>query len=108
MKNETNVQPTRLSYRQLSGNLYEVELNENITTEERTHEDITETIYISDRYSSVVIVESKDDLIVGLIRLKYSQNDEYALINKGIVNNQDIEYLAYRDYVEECKVIANG
>jgi hypothetical protein len=103
MKNETTIQPTKLSYRHLSGKLYEVELNENITQEERTHEDTTETIYISDRYSNVVSVESKDDLIAGLIRLKYSVNDEYALLNKGIANAQNIEYIAYREYVEECK-----
>jgi hypothetical protein len=103
MKNETTLQPIRLSYRKLSGNLYEVELNENIITEQIQHEDTTETIYIRDRYSSVVRVDNNGDLIVGLIRLKYTQDDEYALINKGIANNQDIDYLAYREYVSECK-----
>jgi len=103
MKNETNVQPTKLSYRKLNTTLYEVELNENITEFERTHEDTTETMYSSDRYSNIITVNSNDDIIVGLIRLKYSQDDEYALINKGIANNQDVEYLTYRDYVSECK-----
>lgn len=108
MKNETTQQPIRLSYRQLSGDLYEVELNENITQTERQHNDITETIYISDRYASVVKVNTNADLIVGLIRLKYSQNDEYALINKGIENSQDIEYIAYRKFVSECKGVINN
>ena len=103
MKNETTIQPTRLSYRKLNEILYEVELNENITEFERTHEDTTETMYSSDRFANVVMVEKDDDIIVGLIRLKYSQDDEYALINKGIENNQDVEYLTYRDYVNECK-----
>lgn len=103
MKNETTLQPIRLSYRQLSGDLYEVELNENITQTERQHEDTTETIYISDRYASVVKVNTNADLIVALIRLKYSQNDEYALINKGIENTQNVEYIAYREFVSECK-----
>jgi len=105
MKNETTIQPIRLSYRKLSGNVYEVELNENIVPSEQTNEDITETIYTSDRYSNIITVNSNDDIIVGLIRLKYSINDEYALLNKGIANNQDVEYIAYRDYVTECKNI---
>lgn len=107
MKNETTIQPIRLSYRKLSGSLYEVELNENIVQSERTHEDITETIYTSDRFANIIEVNSNDDIIVGLIRLKYSQNDEYALLNKGIANNQDIEYLTYREYVEEVKEFFN-
>ena len=103
MKNETTIQPVKLSYRKLSGSFYEVELNENIVQSEQTHEDTTETMYSSDRYSNIITVNSNDDIIVGLIRLKYSQDDEYALINKGIANNQDVEYLTYRDYVSECK-----
>jgi len=30
-------------------------------------------------------------------------NDEFALINKGIENPQDTDYLAYREYIKSCK-----
>ena len=47
---------------------------------------------------------SKYEVIVnGLIRDKYSQSDEFALINKGIADATNYEYLEYRNYVEECK-----
>jgi hypothetical protein len=48
-------------------------------------------------------ITSRDEAIVAFVRLKYSQDDEFALTNKGIANNQDAEYLAYREYVNWCK-----
>jgi hypothetical protein len=48
-----------------------------------------------------------DDMIVALIRLRYTQDAEFAVINKGIANAQDEEYLAYRLYVELCKEQSN-
>lgn len=44
-----------------------------------------------------------EDIVNGLIRDKYSQSDEFALINKGIADATNYEYLEYRSYVEECK-----
>ena len=41
--------------------------------------------------------------IIAKIRQKYSQDDEFKLINQGIIDAQDSDYLAYRQYVQECK-----
>lgn len=55
---------------------------------------ITYTMYSPGKYE--VIVNQ-------LIKQKYSDSEEFALINKGIINNQDEEYVTYRAYVEQCK-----
>ena len=46
--------------------------------------------------------------VVELIRQKYSVNDEYDVLNKGIADASDADYVAYRAYVAECKVKAKG
>jgi hypothetical protein len=44
--------------------------------------------------------------VVELIRQKYSVNDEYGVLNKGIADASDADYVAYRAYVAECKAKA--
>jgi len=44
--------------------------------------------------------------VVELIRQKYSVDDEYDMINKGIANTADSEYSFYIAYVSECKIKA--
>jgi hypothetical protein len=46
--------------------------------------------------------------VVELIRQKYSVNDEYDVLNKGIADAADADYTAYRAYVAECKEKAKG
>lgn len=41
-----------------------------------------------------------------LIREKYSKDDEYDCINKGITDSTNTEYVAYRNYVSQCKAKA--
>lgn len=45
----------------------------------------------------------REETIVANIRLKYSISDEFKMINLGIQDNQNPEYLEYRAYVEQCK-----
>lgn len=49
---------------------------------------------------------SYEDVIVKLIREKYTINEEFALINKGVADATNVEYVEYRDFVESCKSIA--
>ena len=46
-----------------------------------------------------------EDLVVRLIRKKYPQNEEFAILRKAIKGITD-EYFVYNSYVEECKVKA--
>ena len=47
-----------------------------------------------------------ESLVNKLVKEKYSDSEEFALINKGIEDNTHTEYVVYRKYVEECKKIA--
>jgi len=44
--------------------------------------------------------------IVMKIQEKYDINDESALINKGIQNSNDPDYIEYRNFVNDCKDFA--
>lgn len=46
-----------------------------------------------------------EDLVHKLVREKYSESEEFAILRKAIRGNK-AEYNTYNDYVEECKVRA--
>ena len=48
-------------------------------------------------------VHKGSNLTAELIHLKYSHDNELSLLNKGLLDNSDIEYLNYREYVNEVK-----
>lgn len=54
----------------------------------------------------IVNKTTREDLIAHLIHLRYNQDAEFALINKGIQNPLNEGYVLYRNYVEACKVKA--
>ena len=62
-----------------------------------------ETRYAYNLYNDVVRVETYGELIAGIIHFKYNTDDETALINKGIADNEHPEYVAYREFVEAVK-----
>lgn len=100
---ESNIIPNDLEVKHLGGNLYEIVKNDNIKTTDKEHEGITETFYQCDKVILQKEIKTRDEAIIAFIRLKYSQDDEFALTNKGIADNQDAEYIAYRNYVSWCK-----
>lgn len=51
---------------------------------------------------------NRENMIIALIRERYSINNEAALIRKMIVNEDVAEFNAYNDYVNECKAIADS
>ena len=80
------------------GDKVELVLHENI--EEVTKDG--EVSFDSDM-SFGVAANNRDEIIAGFIHLKYSVDKEMALINKGIADNENQEYLAYREFVNEVK-----
>lgn len=54
----------------------------------------------------IVNKTTREDLIAHLIHLRYNQDAEFSLVNKGIQNHLNGEYVSYRNYVELCKVKA--
>ena len=107
IKQESTQVPDDTAIRHLSGNLYEFIGHQNVVQEviERDGEQVT--VYNSDMTHITSRINSRDDMIVALIRLRYTQDAEFALINKGIANANDTEYIAYRDYVATCKTHAS-
>ena len=53
-------------------------------------------------------VDKEINLISALVNLKYSYDDEIALLSKGIFDNTDIEFIEYRNYVSEIKMFVKG
>lgn len=99
MKTQSTVRPKHFKINDL-GNKKELILCENIN---QITNELGDTLYEYDMSMLTTKSQSRNDLIADMVRLKYTQDDEYALINKGIADNQDAEYVAYRDYVNWCK-----
>lgn len=47
-----------------------------------------------------------DKIVEGLIKDRYSIEQELCLTNKGIKDATNTEYVEYRNYVEQCKINA--
>lgn len=51
-------------------------------------------------------MSSYETIVNQLVKEKYSDSEEFALINKGIADNNNDEYIEYRSFVANCKKIA--
>ena len=107
--------PSPLNMRKLFGNYYELTAADDIkelTVADDVHGDGKErakrTEYTYKLYQSAQTVESYDDAVSALVRLKYTSGDEIALMRKGITDASNAEYTAYLDYVEQCKAAARS
>jgi len=97
MKSQSTVRPEQFKINDL-GKKKEIKLCENIT--EVVNED-GEILY---EYDMELQTISKDTNLIGaLIHLKYLYDDELALLNKGLLDNQNVDYIAYRNYVLQVK-----
>lgn len=99
MDSEMDYVPVDLQVRKLGGVCYEILLNQNVTKEEANDR----TIYHAKTIVQTTDVTNRSEGIVAFIRMKYSQDDEFALINCGISDPFDEKYQQYRDYVAWCK-----
>lgn len=63
---------------------------------------LTDTTYSFTTYSKI----SYDNLVNKLVKEKYSDSEEFALINKGIADSNNSEYIEYRNFVANCKTQA--
>jgi hypothetical protein len=99
MKTQSTVKPDKFKINDL-GRFKEVILCENII---ETQNEEGDTLYEYDMTMATTQSQTRDDLIADLIHLKYTYDQEIALLNKGLQDVNNIEYIAYRDYVNECK-----
>ena len=106
IKQESTQVPDDTAIRHLSGTIYELIGNENVTPKQKIMGGEEVTVYESELTHITTSITRRDEMISALIRLRYTQDAEFALINKGILNAQDVEYVAYREYVAICKTHA--
>ncbi|MCK9577339.1 MAG: hypothetical protein M0R51_15655 [Clostridia bacterium] len=99
MKTQSTIKPDKFKIKDL-GKVKEIMLCENIT---ETQNEEGDTIYEYDMVMVTTKSTTRDEIISDLVHLKYTYDNEIALLNKGLKNAQDIEYIAYRNYVDECK-----
>jgi len=107
IKQESTQVPDDTAIRHLSGTIYELIGNENVTPKQKVLDGEEVTVYESDLTHITTSITIRDEMISALIRLRYTQDAEFALINKGIQNSEDVEYRAYRSYVDLCKEQSN-
>jgi hypothetical protein len=106
-KQESTQVPDDTTIRHLSGTIYELIGNENVTPKQKIMDGEEVTVYESELTHITTSITRRDEMISALIRLRYTQDAEFALINKGIQNSEDVEYKAYRSYVALCKTQSN-
>lgn len=97
----------------LSDGVFDIKISENIeeTTEPQCKRDTANEpenvkVYKHDLYTAVVRAKDYGSFIAGVLHIKYSSDDENALINKGIADKNNAEYKAYREFVEAIKAEA--
>ena len=103
IKNESTQVPDDTAIRHLSGTIYEIIGNENVTPKLKIQDGEEVAVYESELTHITASITHRHEMVSALIRLRYTQDAEFAVINKGIANAQDESYVAYRNYVDKCK-----
>ena len=63
-------------------------------------------LFIKEVYYTVYTNISYDQLVNKMVKERYSDSEEFAILRKAINNGISDEYTAYNTYVEECKAQA--
>lgn len=61
------------------------------------------TEYSYTLYANRAKIGTYEEMVAALVDLKYSTADEISLMRKGIADPQNVEYVAYMEYVNACK-----
>ena len=90
------------------GNGFDIAANDDITYHEVIDEETGDLIevYKYSRYAAYANINNYGEAVAALVHLKYSLDDEVALLKKGMQNPEDEEYVVYLEYVERCKEFA--
>ena len=103
IKNESTQVPDDTAIRHLSGTIYEIIGNENVTPKLKIQDGEEVTVYESELTHITTSITHRHEMVSALIRLRYTQDAEFAVINKGIADSLDSDYVAYREFVNLCK-----
>ena len=102
----SSICPERLHAKKI-GDFYEISLHENIKEKEVEIDDKKVINYESDLIIAHAKCDNYDELKGAFVKLKYNQDQEFAIVNKGISNIENEEYSEYRLFIEEIKTFVN-
>lgn len=109
-RTQSTIQPDKFSFNHLFNGDVELMLCENIEAVEKERKEdgkvVTETRYEYDMYLETHKVTTYEQLASALVGLKYAFGDEIALMKKGMINPKNEEFVAYNEFVSECKAFA--
>jgi hypothetical protein len=106
VKTQSNIPPDDLSVTKIKG-VYEILRAKNIKETTRETEEGYESVFEYDLIIRNADIKSRNQAVGIFVELEYSKDDEMSLINKGILDSQDPDYVKYREYVAWCKEQAN-
>ena len=52
--------------------------------------------------AKIITAQDVDNLVVDMIRKKYTENDEYKMLRLGITDPQNTLFVKYNEYVHQC------
>lgn len=82
------------------------ELTLNINIEEILTDD--RVSFHFDSYIKILVEPTREKIISEFIRFIYPLDEEFSLINKGIENKENIDYINYNIYRNEVKLFVNN
>lgn len=102
--------PAQFNMSKLKSGEYVLTLTEDVTPitvyDNNGETTTTHTEYEYTEFTSVSEIDGYESAVGALVQLKYSKDDEIALIHKGMDEKTNEEYVAYRNYTYNCKVYA--
>ena len=66
------------------------------------NDELKDVVIISMTENTALTHKEINSMVVAKIREKYDVNEEFKMINLGITDPSNKEYIAYRSYVQEC------
>lgn len=101
-KIKTRLEPSRLRVKKLSDTLFDVAISDDITStviqqKDRETGETKETEgYSSTMYAGIIDVRTREKFISECIHIRYSVDDEIALIHKHAAESENSEYTDYQ------------
>lgn len=102
VKTNSTLAPDDLSVKKIGGQ-HEIVRAKNIVETTMETEEGIESVFEYDLIIRKQTIRSRDHAVGVFVELEYSKDDEMSMINKGINDPEDPDYLRYREYVKWCK-----
>lgn len=99
MQTQSTIKPKPINIKKFGYHHFEIEMSDNV----KYFENEEGIMFSYDLIIYQQAIHTREELISSLIHMRYSTDDEIALIHKGISDNTQEEYMRYREFVAYCK-----